>query len=38
MSGYQFALWCSVAVAVVAALLTRFIRFDARPHTGAQPS
>ncbi|WNZ07742.1 MFS transporter [Streptomyces sp. 11x1] len=38
VSGYQFALWCSVAVAVVAALLTRFIRFDARPHTGAQPS
>ena len=38
VSGYQFALWCSVAVALVAALLTRFIRFDAQPHTGAQPS
>uniref|UniRef100_A0AAU2A569 MFS transporter n=1 Tax=Streptomyces sp. NBC_00093 TaxID=2975649 RepID=A0AAU2A569_9ACTN len=36
VSGYTLALWCSVGVAVIAALLTRFIRFDAQPQTDAR--
>ncbi|MBT2479526.1 MFS transporter [Streptomyces sp. ISL-94] len=38
VSGYQLALWCSVGVALLAALLTRFIRFGAQPQAEAQPS
>ncbi|WP_406453050.1 MFS transporter [Streptomyces sp. NBC_00876] len=38
VSGYQVALWCSVGVALLAALLTRFIRFGAQPQAEAQPS
>lgn len=35
VSGQQLALWCSVGVALTAAVLTRFIRFGAR--AGAEP-
>lgn len=38
LSGYQLALWCSVGVALLAALLTRFIRFGGQPQEQGQPS